>query len=162
MQQPAPARTTIDIPRFRAALALSQIRFALLKERYPRLRGWLVLSNSTGQTDIGGDWLVMLGTFPGLFHDTPAKSSALALLNTAGDSSGAEQKKELEGRIEALLPHMQVDGTCRVEIRFNDLDYDLIWKLQADELVDQQLTQRSRASIRIVLGTISDLACRGT
>lgn len=100
MQQPAPGSQTIDVSLLREALAQSQIRFSLLKERYPRLRGWLVLSNPTGQSDIGGDWVVMLGAFPGLFHDTPAKTSALALLGTVGDLNDPERKRKLDARME--------------------------------------------------------------
>jgi len=36
-----------------------------------------------------------------------------------------------------------------------NLEYDLIWKLQTDELVDRELTPQTKASIRIVLGTVS-------
>lgn len=158
MQQPAPGSQTIDVSLLREALAQSQIRFSLLKERYPRLRGWLVLSNPTGQSDIGGDWVVMLGAFPGLFHDTPAKTSALALLGTVGDLNDPERKRKLDARMETLSSGMQVDGSCRVEIRFDHLDYKLIRELLSDKLVDQVLTSQSRASIRIVLGTVSGLA----
>jgi hypothetical protein len=31
----------------------------------------------------------------------------------------------------------------------------LVWKLQADELVDRNLTPQTKASIRIVLGTLA-------
>lgn len=50
---------------------------------------------------------------------------------------------------------LKFDGSVQVELRFHDLDYDLIWKLQSDDLVDRELTLRTRASIRIVLGTVS-------
>jgi hypothetical protein len=45
----------------------------------------------------------------------------------------------------------------QVEIRFDSLNYELIHVLQTDELVDRQLTPQTRASIRIVLGTLSGL-----
>ncbi|NLX23330.1 MAG: hypothetical protein GXY55_16890 [Phycisphaerae bacterium] len=35
------------------------------------------------------------------------------------------------------------------------MDYELIWKLQTDELVDRNLTPQTKASIRIVLGTVA-------
>jgi hypothetical protein len=46
----------------------------------------------------------------------------------------------------------------RVELRFDHLDYALIARLQADELVDRELTPQTRASIRIVLGTLAAFA----
>lgn len=36
-----------------------------------------------------------------------------------------------------------------------DLDYALIAHLQADDLVDRELTPQTRASIRIVLGALA-------
>jgi hypothetical protein len=45
-----------------------------------------------------------------------------------------------------------------VEIRFNDLTYDLVWKLQKDDLVDRDLTPQTKASICIVLGTLAQFA----
>ena len=37
---------------------------------------------------------------------------------------------------------------------FQSLDYELIWKLQIDELVDVCRTPQTKASIKIVLGTL--------
>jgi len=45
-----------------------------------------------------------------------------------------------------------------IEIRFKELKYDeVIWPLQQDPLVDRLRTPQTRASIRIVLGTIDEL-----
>ena len=45
-------------------------------------------------------------------------------------------------------------GEAQFELRFNYLDFDLIRQLQQDELVNQQLTPQTKASIRIVLGAV--------
>jgi hypothetical protein len=44
-----------------------------------------------------------------------------------------------------------------IEIRFKDLVFDLVFALQKDPLVSKQYTPQTKASIRIVLGTVGDL-----
>jgi hypothetical protein len=60
--------------------------------------------------------------------------------------------------LDELAPQLKYDEKCQVEIRFNRLNYALIWKLQADDLVDRKLTLQTKASIRIVLGTLAQFA----
>jgi len=61
---------------------------------------------------------------------------------------------ELKKQLDQLGTRLRFVGHSQVELRFHELDYDLIWKLQTDNLVDHQLTPQTRASIRIVLGTL--------
>jgi hypothetical protein len=55
-------------------------------------------------------------------------------------------------------PGPKYDEKTQVEIRFNDLKFDLVWKLQVDDLVDCNLTPQTKASIQIVLGTLAQFA----
>ena len=48
-------------------------------------------------------------------------------------------------------------GEAQFELRFHHLDYDLIGQLQQDDSVNQQLKLQTKASIRIVLGTLGEL-----
>lgn len=65
---------------------------------------------------------------------------------------------EMVERLNHLATELKYDGACQVEMRFNDLNYELIWQLQADELVNRNLTPQTKASIRIVLGTLAQFA----
>ena len=67
-------------------------------------------------------------------------------------------KKEWDERYEELARELKYDASVRVEIRFDHLDYALIARLQSDDLVDRELTPQTRASIRIVLGTLAAFA----
>ena len=58
-------------------------------------------------------------------------------------------------QLDQLAARLKYDAQCQIEIRFNDLNYDLAWKLQTDDLVDRDQTPQRKASIRIVLGTLS-------
>lgn len=62
---------------------------------------------------------------------------------------------ELKRLANTMSQDIKILGDIQVELRFHTLNYELIWKLQSDELVDRVLTPQTRASIRIVLGTIS-------
>ena len=61
----------------------------------------------------------------------------------------------LQDELQQLAATLQYDPECQIEIRFSDLKYDLVWELQADDLVDRNLTPQTKASIRIVLGTLA-------
>jgi hypothetical protein len=78
---------------------------------------------------------------------------------TGIDSSPAQILSEFPAMvIEDGTPGPKYDEKTQVEIRFNDLNYDLVWKLQVDDLVDRNLTPQTKASIQIVLGTLSKFA----
>lgn len=61
---------------------------------------------------------------------------------------------ELKEQLEQLGTRLRFVGHSQVELRFHELNYDLIWKLQTDDLVDRRLTPQTKTSIRIVLGTL--------
>ena len=48
------------------------------------------------------------------------------------------------------MPEHHVPRRCS-----DDLKFDLVWKLQVDDLVDRDLTPQTKASICIVLGTLA-------
>jgi len=67
----------------------------------------------------------------------------------------AQFNRLIEKQLGALASGLQYDETCQAEIRFKDLDYELVWKLQVDDLIDRDLTPQGKANIRIVLGTLA-------
>ena len=64
----------------------------------------------------------------------------------------------LSTQLETLMPQLKYNENAQVEIRFKDLKHSFVWQLQADELVDRDLTPQTKASIRIVLGTLGRFA----
>jgi hypothetical protein len=91
--------------------------------------------------------------------DDDAKTSALVLLSRIEKSelqaaTGPETERVRE-QLDRLASRLKYDEKCQVEIRFNDLKFDLVWKLQVDDLVDRDLTPQTKASICIVLGTLA-------
>ena len=78
---------------------------------------------------------------------------------TAIESSPAQILSEFPAMvIDDGTPQRKYDEKCQVEIRFNDLNYNLVWKLQVDDLIDRNLTPQTKASIQIVLGTLAHFA----
>lgn len=65
--------------------------------------------------------------------------------------------EHLRSRVELLLASVEVIETTEIQLRFAELNYDLIERLRADPLVDGACTPQTRASIKISLGTISKL-----
>lgn len=81
-----------------------------------------------------------------LFLDSEYKTKAQNLMKANKDAAEEDFKK--------LLLKAPLNPECRIEIIWNDLDYDLIAELQVEPLVDLNLTPQTRASIRIVLGVV--------
>ncbi len=91
--------------------------------------------------------------------ENPAKTSALKLLSLkSGPLDSPEANQLRERQLNDILKQLDFDESCQVELRFNDLRFDLVSKLQLDELVDRDLTPQTKASICIVLGTLAKFA----
>lgn len=126
-----------------------------LKLKYPALDGYLVYSSRLGQTNLGQKPRQMLAEFPEMFIESAAKTQSLKFM---ADLKKLEREKkdtaQVTNQLSGTLNNLEIDSTVQIEIRFGQLNYDLVWQLQVDALVDQTLTDRSKSSIRIVLGTI--------
>jgi len=153
----------LDHDQLKSALAAANLHFKRIREKYPSLKAYPVLSRMGGQTEIGGPLEDMLVKFPAMLVPYPTNLRMREFLQTADfvHAVDAEKKQlllQLKELFHELAPQLRFDPECRIELRFTELNYDLIWKLQADDLVDRQLTPQTRASIRIVLGTLSHFA----
>ena len=149
----------LNLEQLKAAVAAANRRFDLIRKKYQGLKAYLVMSLPSGQTGIDSAPTQILSEFPAMVVDDDAKTSALVLLSRIEKSelqaiTGPETER-LKEQLDRLAPQLKYDEKCQVEIRFNDLTYDLIWKLQVDDLVDRDLTPQTKASIRIVLGTLA-------
>lgn len=148
------------------AVAAAKRQFDLIRKKYPDLQAYLVLSLPGGQTGIGSTPKEILKQFPSMVMDSPEKHRALPILSrlemlewkiirTPKDDALLTERKQLSDELAPLLVTLRYDSDTQVELRFQHLNYDLIGRLQADELVDRVLTPQGKASIRIVLGTLN-------
>jgi len=153
---------------FEDSVAAANRHFSRIKEKHPHLRAYLVLSLPGGQTEVGNSLPKMIAEFPDLFLDSAVRNEAriivrkLRSLEKKKETAEAQRRPLLNKRIGILNDRLHdishdliIDGNCRFDIRFHHLDYDLIRELQTDELVDRKLTPQTTASIRIVLGMVS-------
>ena len=165
----------LNLDQLQSAVAAAKRRFDLLREKHPDLNGpvdpmqkkrlkpiaRLVLSSPLGQADIDSPPKQILAKFPAMIADAVAKTSALRVLSRLKDleeeTDAGPETARLKEQLQQLAAQFQYDDQCQVELRFDDLNYELIGKLQADDLVDRQLTPQTKASIRIVLGSLSQL-----
>jgi hypothetical protein len=161
----------LNSDQLQIAVAAAKCTFDLLAKKHPGLKARLPNGNSTsvlvfsspsGHAGIDSSPTDLLSQFPAMLVDEAAKTSALSLQArlSALESEPAtgSETKQLKAQLAQLASHLTYDGGCRVELRFNRLDYELIWNLQADEFVDRNLTHPTKASIRIVLATLTHLA----
>lgn len=151
----------VDLGQLQEAIADANRHFLLLRRKHPNLRAYLVLSLPGGQTGIDSAIEKMIDEFPTLMVAGKAKVQMLSFLKPPPPEKPTEaQKEQWSVRFQELANDLEFDGESQVEVRFHHLDYELIGKLQTDDLVDRVLTPQTRASIRIVLGTISHFSER--
>jgi hypothetical protein len=108
--------------------------------------------------------------FENFFVDNPARDRAREILNqrkslersfkVQGDEESAKDKKRVADLVKSLeeqLAKLEMNPSVNIELRFDDLDYDIIKELRQDPLIDRYLTPQI-GGIRIVLGTIWDFS----
>jgi len=137
-------------------------RFEQIKKKHPEVKAYMVFSSRKGQVDIEASLRQMLQEFPEMVVDDKARNEALKIITEIKKAEKNDRSSEVErlGRQLAMLTvQVRYDDNVRVEIRFKDLKYDHVWALQANEYVDRSLTPQTKASIRIVLGTLRALHC---
>lgn len=146
----------LNLREFQEALAAANRHFAEIRKKYPTLRAYLVLSLRGGQTKPDRELADSIREFPSLLLDSTAKTKTLELIKKLKPKEATKPEQiQLKTEFKDLGHDLEFDGGVQVELRFHDLDYDLIWKLQTDALVDCELTPQTKASVNIVLGTIS-------
>ena len=156
----------LNYDQLQIAIAAAKKQFGLLIKKHPDLipkteiplPPYLVIALPGEQVGIGGSPKDFLKKIPGMVIDSSAKTKALALLSRIKilklQDKANPDITQLMTEVNQLASQLQYDETYQVEIRFQYLDYDLIPKLQVDDLIDCDLTPQSKASIRIILGTL--------
>jgi hypothetical protein len=160
--------------QLQVAIGAAKRRFDLIRQKYPDLKAYLVLSLPGGQTSVDSTPEQILKEFPATVMAGNAKTRALEIVRrlkrlekaeTPDDEAArvAKEKTELRAQLEQLILLLRYDENCQIEIRFKirqqteltSINFDTVWKLQADDLIDRNLTPQTKASIRIVIGTLS-------
>ena len=153
-----------DLP---SAFAKGRDILRSLKGKYHDLDAYLVVASHLGQARITDRHLECLDKFPALFVESENKTLALEALadfkKVKKHAEGADGEIKAEvgivlSLLTARIDELEIDDSVRIELRFEELRYALVEKLQKDSLVDRELTPQSKASIRIVIGTLGSLS----
>jgi len=148
----------ISIQQFEQAKTKGKNIFEQIRRKYPSLRAYLVLRFKSEQADIDEAIWKLLLHCPRFFLDASEKEQALAFLaleKVRAEKTGQEHITEIERILRKL--DLLLNPDVQIEIRFIDLKYALVWELQKEELVDQELTPQTKASIQIMLGSLDSL-----
>ncbi len=155
----AKAPQSLDHDQFQAAVKAARGRFSQLREKHPTLKGYLVFSTPSCQTNISNSPVEIFANMAVLIVNDAEKDAFSACIKKPLPKDATEaQKRQAREQLDELALNLNFDGSVRIEIRFDNLDYALIARIQSDELVDRELTPQTRASIRIVLGTLAAFA----
>ena len=142
-------------------------------ERYEKLKEYLVFSSPHGQCEITSNMSTIIEEFPDMVYDSIYKNKACELVqsirklrkeiaHTFERKAKDDLRKEMDDHVESLRqlaenPEVEVKEDTFVEIRFNALDYNIVDELRKDPIISLKHTPQTRASIRIVLGTLDEL-----
>lgn len=147
------------------AVAASKNIFVQLQSGYPDMKAYLVLAHHGRQTELITNPIAILEDCESMIVSDDIKREALRLLSEKRrlESAAASERAiqpvikvlAAKGRELRFLPEVQI------ELRFHVLKYALIWALQNNPLIDRELTSQTKASIRIVLGTLGHLGRPG-
>ncbi len=146
--------------------------FGELKKKHPELKGFLVLNSIDGQCELSSDPAWIVEKFPAAIIESKQKDKATNLMGIVIGLQNALKKQDAKRKqineeinenlrkIRELAKDLEIYPTVTIEVRLEDLNYALLDLLRVDPLVDQNLTPQTRASIRIVLGAVEQLAER--
>lgn len=134
-------------------ISISNAKFKELKKKHPRLRGYLVFSSRFGQAPLKASQDLIL-EFPKMFSPAELVNELTQELNKA-----RELKKSDTKYLDEKFSKLTINDEVYVELRFDELLYELIGEIQKDPLV-QPYTPIMKSSIRIVLLKISEIAVR--
>jgi len=155
----------MNLSGLETAVERSTSSFKKLKEKYKTLSGYLVVSSPYGQCELTTNLTDILNHFPLMISDCKQKDKGLQLLNKINlieaenkKSSGTPKSTEkLRQQLNEIVKCLDVIEDTFIEIRFKEIDYNIVCELQKDELVSQENTPQTKASVRIVLGTIKNI-----
>jgi len=154
----------MNFTKLEIAVGRANIIFKKLKMKYPDLDGYLVFSSSYGQCRLTTDGVKILDSFPQMIMDSKYKDKVIHLLQKISEielenkkqSGKPKSTEKLKLQLDEALGDLQIKNDTFVEIRFHS-SLDLIFELQKDELISREHTPQTKASIRIVLGTMEEL-----
>jgi len=158
-----------DANQLRMAVSVARQRYRQVKAKYGELGPYLVFSSREGHAAIDASPLQLLDEFPVMVLDDAHKVKVLRLaadlrvLRGRQDSDVEKQRAvageidRMEARLVAATEMLSYRDDIHVEVRFKTLRYAAIWRLKLEDVIDQELTMPSRASIRIVMGRLDRL-----
>jgi hypothetical protein len=146
--------------------------FKTIMSNYPGLKGYLVFSSPRGQCELTDDPEQILKEFPAMICESESKDIGNVLLEAIQglraelkSAYWADMQAKIQKKIDkesillaATLEKVTFKEETFIEIRFSRPILDLIFEMQKDPLVSQEHTPQTQASIRIVLGMLSELA----
>ena len=152
--------------RLQIAVKHADILFKKIMDKYDQLNGHLVLSSETDHYNISDDPTAILKSLPSLIEDSENKRFVSGLTEQishlekdkqAMSQTSLNKLAKLTHDLNTFKDNLTVKKDTFVEIRFSKQNLEQIFAIQEDPLVSQKHTQQSRASIRIVLGTLEEL-----
>ncbi len=138
------------------ACRISKRITAKIKETFPEFNGYLVFSSRFGQSPIT-EAKEVLKEFPEMFGPFHLATDLLFLLAEIADVKDEKKRIGLETQSKKLKDKLAVSNDVFLEIRFNQLNYELIRKLKNSIFADRTHTASDEYSIRIVICKVNEL-----
>lgn len=168
----------MNVEQLRLVVDKSETVTKEIRNNYPKLTCYPVFSYLAGQCDLTSDIREILRKFPDMLHDSEDKSNAAIIIREIAElEAKLKQANEIKNatlrnnKIDSLTNDLQalmselnqltdrldIRVNIFIELRFEQPILEEIFRLQSDPMVSQHYTPQTKASVRIVLGTVAEL-----
>ncbi len=139
--------------RFKEFVERGKEIFLKIRQKYPDIKAYLVLSNPLGQCNITDSVKEIFDNFKESIIDCDKKIKLSILLEElkVNKKLSKEKIEIIKKQINDISRDIEIKSDVNIELRFDILNYSLINKLRKDDLIDKELTLQTAASIRIVV-----------
>lgn len=147
--------------KFSSLHKITEIAKSLLKEikiKYPHFQGYAVFSSRFGDSKLRSD-LELLIEFPRIVEEQDKLDEIKSLiLEKKKKDISSKRSLEIESRLNILSRDLTIQDDVFVELRFEQLNFELIAQLKKDPIISHEYTIHQARSIAVVLFRVNDVS----
>jgi hypothetical protein len=127
-----------------------------IKTKYPTFLGYPVYSSRFGQSKLNSG-IELLKEFPEMFEDKEMVKKTLELaIKLQRKDLPAKEIQSLSIQMNELLNQLEVTEDVFCELRFEQLNFELIQSLKADPIINSHYTDQQKRSIAVILFRVNE------
>ena len=128
-----------------------------IKTKYPTFLGYPVYSSRFGQSKMNSG-IELLKEFPEMFNEKGEVKKALELaIKLQKKDLPPKEIQSLSVQMNELLNQLEVTEDVFCELRFEQLNFELIQNLKSDPIINTHYTDQQKRSIAVILFRVNEV-----